>query len=477
MRHLPFLICSLISIVVFGQEESEPIIIGEQFTMTSEVLEEDRPILVYTPHDYKDHDEKYPVMYLLDGWGNFHHTTACVKFLAKNNRAPEMIVVGIPNTTDRTRDLTPPTADTSTFSTAGGADRLLQFIETELIPEIDKRYRTKAYKMLVGHSFGGLFAVHTFVHHPDVFDSYLAISPSLWWDDQLLVDQMETYLKGDGKNRKGHIYLTMGSETGPMLGGVRKVAALLEENRAEDFNYQFDHMPDESHSSIPHLSTYKGLEFIFEKWNIENRREAIAEGGFSTLEKYQEEVQNLYGLEPSWDEQMLDRLGQDLILSRKPEEGLAVYELAIAEYPESERIAMHLAESYQKVGNKDESKQAYLQVLEINPENFAARVALKQMGEDVGDLVPEVSLTETEIARYSGHYLMEMGVTIKVDAENGNIFAEADILPREQLYPLGDHRFYVISKESTMIFDVADDKAIKLRVETPDGSFEGVVRK
>lgn len=386
-------------------------------------------------------------------------------------------MVGIPNTTDRTRDLTPPTADTSAFSTAGGADRLLQFIETELIPEIDKRYRTKEYKMLVGHSFGGLFAVHTFVHHPDVFDSYLAISPSLWWDNQKLVDQVETYLKGDGNNRKGHMYLTMGSETGAMLGGVRKVSALLEENPAENFYYQFDHMPDESHGSIPHLSTYKGLEFIFEKWNIQNRREAIAEGGFSTLEKYRDEVEGIYGLQPSWDEQMLDRLGQDLIRSRKPKEGLAVYELAIDEYPESERIALHLAESYLKAGKEDKSKVAYRRVLKINPKNFAARVGLKQLGEDVGDLVPDVTLSEKEISKYSGHYLMEMGVTIKVDDENGHLFAEADILPREQLYPLGDHRFYVISKESTMVFEVEGDRATKLLVETPDGTFSGVLKE
>lgn len=477
MRYISFLICLMSFFFVCGQEGPEPIVIGEQFTLTSEVLGEDRPILVYTPHHYEDNDRDYPVMYLLDGWGNFHHTTACVKFLSKNNRAPEMIVVGIPNTTDRTRDLTPPTADTSAFSTAGGADNLFQFIENELIPEIDKRYRTREYKMLVGHSFGGLFAVHSFVHHPNVFDAYLAISPSLWWDNQVLVDQVESYLKGDGKNRSGHMYLTMGSETGAMLGGVRKVAALLEENRAENFYYQFDHMPDESHGSIPHLSTYKGLEFIFEKWNIQNRREAIAEGGFSTLEKYRDEVDDLYGLDPSWDEQMLDRLGQDLIMSRKPEEGLAVYELAVTEYPESERIAMHLAESYLKVSKEEESKEAYRRVLEINPKNFAARVGLKQLGEDVGELVPEVTLTQKEIALYSGQYLMEMGVTITVDAQNGQICAEADILPREQLYPLGDHRFYVISKESTMIFTVEGDRATKLLVETPDGSFAGVVKE
>jgi uncharacterized protein len=124
-----------------------------------------------------------------------------LSYASGNTVLPEMIVVGILNT-DRTRDLTPTHSTSSAFGqtpemlkNSGGADNFLAFIEKELMPYIDTTYPVAPYKMLVGHSFGGLFAMHTLLNKPQLFNSYIAIDPSLWWDDQALAKKAITALQ------------------------------------------------------------------------------------------------------------------------------------------------------------------------------------------------------------------------------------------------------------------------------------------
>ena len=140
---LTFGLCMLSSLSSFAQDSGEPITIGKKINIHSKVLNEKRPLLIGLPDNYDVNDESYPVLYLLDGNGHFHHTTGIVKFLADNGRLPQMIVVGMPNTGDRTHDLTPPiiVSKTNNFPTAGGADQLLRFMSEELMPYIEKTYQ------------------------------------------------------------------------------------------------------------------------------------------------------------------------------------------------------------------------------------------------------------------------------------------------------------------------------------------------
>ena len=132
----------------------EPITIGERLTIASKVLGEDRPILVSTPPGYGRGQQRYPVLYLTDGDAHLTHTRGTVDFLARNGLMPQVIIVGIPNT-DRNRDLTPSrvpvrTLGSRTFQlpTSGGADKFLNFIETELAPYVEASYRTEPFRIL-----------------------------------------------------------------------------------------------------------------------------------------------------------------------------------------------------------------------------------------------------------------------------------------------------------------------------------------
>src|SRR5690606_31756899 len=180
--------------------------IGACAVLRAEILGEARPYLVYTPPGYDAGDQRYPVIYLLDGDAHFHHATGVAAFLAAQNRMPPAIVVGIANT-DRSRDLTPTRQPQP--PTSGGADRFLEFLASELIPRIERDYRTAPLRILVGHSFGGLFAVHALISRPELFDVHIAASPSLQWDGELMAKRLEPLLAGTINE---HLYFTLGTE-------------------------------------------------------------------------------------------------------------------------------------------------------------------------------------------------------------------------------------------------------------------------
>jgi len=141
------------------------------FTIKSTVLGEDRIVLVRTPVGYEANKARYPVLYMTDGDAHMGHTSSTVDFLTGNGRISDLIVVGVTNT-DRTRDLTPVkstqknAAGELVFPTSGGSDNFLKFFETELIPEIEKEFRVQPYRILAGHSLGGLFVIHTILRNP-----------------------------------------------------------------------------------------------------------------------------------------------------------------------------------------------------------------------------------------------------------------------------------------------------------------------
>lgn len=141
---------------------------------------------------------------------------------------PELIVVGITNT-DRTRDLTPTNASLwradgteAKLPTSGGADKFLKFIETELIPKVEANYRTQPYRVFAGHSFGGLFALHTFLTRPELFNAYIAVSPTMDWDNHLLSRKAEEFFK-DRKELNKTLYLTLANEGGRHARRLRAV--------------------------------------------------------------------------------------------------------------------------------------------------------------------------------------------------------------------------------------------------------------
>ena len=187
-----------LQIDAWAQSQASPVVIGEAVQLQSSTLKESRTLLISKPAGYDNSKDRYSVLYLLDGETHFHYTTGIASFLSGNDRIPKMLLVGIVSggTARRTRDLTSLSAaeTDNRFSPGnGGADAFLAFIADELIPFVDKTYRTRPYRMLIGHSFGGLFGIYALIKRPSLFSAGIAADPSLYWNNEAVVTQAEAF--------------------------------------------------------------------------------------------------------------------------------------------------------------------------------------------------------------------------------------------------------------------------------------------
>jgi predicted alpha/beta superfamily hydrolase len=201
-----------------GQNQSNSISIGQTVQIKSAILNQSRSLTISKPEGYDDSPDRYPVLYLLDGESNFEFTAAIVQFLAENDRIPGMIVVGIHSgdPPQRTHDLTPPSQVEieNRFSPGnGGADAFLAFISGELVPYIDKNYRTRPYRILVGHSFGGLFAIHALATQPTLFNAYIAIDPTAGWNNGTEIVRVHRVLS-ELKDLQADLFISAANDLG-----------------------------------------------------------------------------------------------------------------------------------------------------------------------------------------------------------------------------------------------------------------------
>lgn len=252
---------------------------SEVVTIHSKVLNEDRKIYIHCPiPDSTNLDNRFPVLYIMDGENHFELLALYADYLSRPDvlAIPKMIIVGIPNT-QRRRDLTPTVSiidylgkpDTSNLmKSSGGNDSFLKFINTELIPAIDKNYETKPYKIFAGHSFGGLSSINCMLTHPDMFDAYIAVSPSFYWDNRYLLKLADKKLKKGSPLNKMFFY-SDGNEGGTSSFfhlDLLKFDSLISNKQLVGLNYMYKHYPNETHMTEPIVAYFEALRFIFKEW-------------------------------------------------------------------------------------------------------------------------------------------------------------------------------------------------------------------
>jgi predicted alpha/beta superfamily hydrolase len=195
-------------------KQGNELVIGKIFNLSSKILGEERPIWVYLPPDYEKSRDSYPVFYLLDGEIHFHHVSGIVEFLSGFAHMPRMIVIAV-TTIDRERDFLP--TKVNNWPPVAAADKFREFLKKELIPLVGKKYRVRPYRILCGHSYGGVFCIDAFLKDPDLFTAYIAISPTLSWDSQLLV-KTGARLKNISFNNKFLFLTTSADDEGAIAG-------------------------------------------------------------------------------------------------------------------------------------------------------------------------------------------------------------------------------------------------------------------
>ena len=230
----------------------------------STIMNEDRRAIIHLPRNYsKDTSRTYPVMYVLDGTSQDQHTADKIAVLSDAGLIPSAIVVGLPNTRgNRERDQTPPYMRrdvNDANSPFGAADKFLAFIEKELIPVVEKNYRTSGYRTVSGNSRGGLFVLYSLMEKPDLFQARFCYSTPVWRFDNLMVNKMSDFLRSSSGSNS-FLYLSVGDkETEQMIGGFNKLVETLKKNRKGRFRWVADYTPFAVHQDNARISTSKGL--------------------------------------------------------------------------------------------------------------------------------------------------------------------------------------------------------------------------
>ncbi len=349
----------LVSSVAFAADASD-IKAGERFEIDSKVLGEKRQILVHLPGSYTRGQTRFPVLYLTDGAAHFLHTVGTIDFLGGVGRAPEMIVVGV-NNTDRTRDLTPTKGKEEGMESAGGADKFIKFFEEELIPTINQRYRSAPYKVFAGHSLGGLFAIHTYLNRPNVFDAYIAVSPSLWWDDKLILKRAEVVFAK--QKAQGVLFMSLGDEDKDMQEPFAGFRTLVEKNAGPDFHFGSQLFPDEDHGSVVLRSHYHGLRKVFEGWNLP--REASFQQALEHFAKLSKRFKYTITL----PEPLANGMGYFYMGEKKFDQAIEVMTWNTKTYPASANTYDSLCEVLANAGKLPAAKAQCEQAVRIGQEN------------------------------------------------------------------------------------------------------------
>lgn len=245
---------------------AEPLVVGETFTMASRGLKETRRINVWVPPGYAESsDLRLPVLYMPDGGihEDFLHIAGLMQVSIGNRTMRPFILVGIENT-ERRRDMTGPTAsedDRKIAPRAGGSAAFRTFIRAELMPEVKARYRTTGETAIVGESLAGLFVVETFLREADLFDTYIAFDPSLWWNDRALLKGASGQLRARSV-RKRTLYLASSAEPG-LAEAARGLADVLKKGGFPGVEWHYEPMPQEQHATIYHPAALRAFRRVF----------------------------------------------------------------------------------------------------------------------------------------------------------------------------------------------------------------------
>jgi len=387
---LVFLLAAQFAALVARAEDPTPsMVIGEVVHIRSKVLNEERTLFVSKPAGYEDGADRYPVLYLLDGETHFRYTSGTVEFLADADRIPEMIVVAIASGSieQRTRDLTTPSSaeiDNRFSPGNGGADAFLSFLSDELIPYVESAYRTRPYRILAGHSFGGLFAIHSLTAKPKLFNAYIAIDPTLSWNNGAVVAEAEAFFSKT-KELQADLYFTAANAYGKMFGGVRRLAAILDEKAPAGFRWNFEWMKQEGHMSIALPSIYQGLQTVFEGWQLTDPLELFDKGGIEAVHRYFREGGARFGYDRTTSPFTVSLIVAGLISTGRLDEASKLLLHDPKAYPPPWNQLDALAGAYRDRGNIGQAIHYYTLSLKENPQNEWAKRKLAEMGVKTDD--------------------------------------------------------------------------------------------
>lgn len=344
MKKILLSILLIIPMSVFAQDI---ISIGSKHAMFSKVLDEERPYWIYLPPNYDNNKfgkAHYPVIYLLDGDTNFSLTVGIHQSFTRGmyNTMPECIIVGIPNT-DRSRDLTPTKSSLirdgkEMFTKSGGGENFTMFLAEELMPLIDNQYRTNGYNILIGHSFGGLLGMNTLLHHTTLFNAYILLDPSFWWDNKLMYREAEeTWSSKNFKGRSLYIAMARDKDKDNDPQKHSNIIGQFCENilfsaPQNGIKGAWKYYENEDHGSILIPGIYDALRELFKGITLPVKKLPKHP---ELIKIYYKQLSERLGHTFIPDEEMIDNIGNYVLSTGNIESALEIFEYNLQNYPDS----------------------------------------------------------------------------------------------------------------------------------------------
>ncbi|HEY6977678.1 MAG TPA: alpha/beta hydrolase-fold protein [Chitinophagaceae bacterium] len=498
-----FILTAVVNFTAEAQNDNK-IVIGKIDSVYSGILNEQRKIWVYTPDmtsGDRDKTQRYPVLYLLDGDAHFPSVVGLIQQLSQangNTVYPEMIIVAIPNT-DRTRDLTPthvasdpPMMDSNFSKTSGGGENFVAFIEKELMPHIDSVYSTAPYKVLIGHSFGGLTVMNVLTNHTKLFNAYVAIDPSMWYDKQRFLAAAEKNLT-EKKYNGIRLYVGIANTmpTGMTLAQMKKdttsdtrhirsifeLDKFLKANPQNGLKYASRYYADDNHGSVPLASEYDGLRFIFDYYrfnltgtDFRDSSDAIV----AKFKKHYETVSKEMGYKVSPNELFINAMGYDAMSKKYYTRSAALFKMNIDNYPNSSNV-------YDSYGDLLAAEKDTLNAIA----NYKKALAIRHNAETQQKLNAlegkEIfKLTEEELQKYTGVFDLDSipGYSVTTVVKDKALWAKVSDGDEGELVPFAPDTFTVKNKSGYMVhFEMDGDKVLGFTSVQPNGTFKAHVKK
>lgn len=364
----------------------------------SDVLKESRKFYVQLPASYDQSGEtSYPVVYILDG-DVLLPTLSIVQDYYSGGFTPEMILVGISNAENRTRDLTtskdeqPIRIQATTQN--GEGDNFVRFIQEELIPMVESKYRVTKYRTLIGHSYGGLFTMHVLFHYADLFDNYIAIDPSLDWNNRNLLNEAREILPSVDFSNKS-LFVSLGGQLHMQkpemtIANVMKdttdftsfsranlaFSELIKEHADNGLQYEWKFYPRDLHGTIPFPSIMDGLISVFEWFQMEdvqkfNDPESTTKELQSLVQYRATKLEEHFGyVVPPHPDYLLNILGYMSMDTEQMEKAKMFFEFAIEFYPENANVYDSMADYYERNGDFEKALRNVEKAFEISGDEY-----------------------------------------------------------------------------------------------------------
>ncbi len=468
-------------------QNDENIAIGKKEVIISKVLNESRTLWIYTPNITSQNpnpEKRYPVLYLLDGSAHFYSTVGIIQQHSQangNGTLPEMIVIAIENT-DRVRDFIP-------SNDLDNPNPFIEFLSSELIPHIDRNYKTAPYKMLVGHSLGGLTVIDILTNFPALFNAHISIEPSMWYDNEKYLTNTISKLPKQNMNGKrlfigtantlpkGMEFSQLKNDKSFETQHIRSIFKLDEFLKANTNGliYGSKYYENETHNTVPLISEYDGLRFIFDFYLFDATEKDFTDSTDSIASKLKTHYANVtekMGYMNAAPEAFINYFAYEALGKKHYNKAKALFELNTEWYPESSNVYDSYADYYLAQKDTANAVTNYQKALQIkdNTETRSKLNALTNKG--------IIKSATVDLQKYAGVYVLETyNISIVLEIRDSKLIAKVPGQEDDEFEFQSENIFTVKGKQGYKVtFEMDGDKPKGFTSVQPNGTFKATFK-